>query len=86
MNCWKNTSASSQAKSEERIKVVAATPDEGAILGIPPGAPLLSVVRTTVDAAGVPIEHSHDLFRADRTRITIHPHDGATVSSSHHPR
>ena len=70
------------AESEEHIEVVAATADEGAILGIPPGAPLLSIVRTTVDALGVPIEHSHDLFRADRTRITVHTYDGATVSSS----
>jgi GntR family transcriptional regulator len=70
------------AESEERIEVVAATADEGAILGIPPGAPLLSIVRTTVDAFGVPLEDSHDLFRADRTRITVHTRDGATVGSS----
>jgi GntR family transcriptional regulator len=31
----------------------------------------MSVLRTTKDAAGVPFEHSHDLFRADRVRIIV---------------
>ncbi|HLN05236.1 MAG TPA: GntR family transcriptional regulator [Acidimicrobiales bacterium] len=55
----------------ERIEVVPASPDEAAILGIAPGAPLLSITRTTVDEDGKPIEHSHDLFRAERTRIVV---------------
>ena len=71
------------AEAEERIEVVAATEDEGLILGVPTGAPLLSITRTSVDAAGVPIEHSHDLFRADRTRITVRTHgDAGTASAS----
>jgi GntR family transcriptional regulator len=56
----------------ERIEVVAASPDEAMVLDIAPGAPLLSVTRTTTDTAGEPIEFSHDLFRADRTRIVVH--------------
>ena len=59
------------AEAEERIEVVAANEDEGLILGVPAGSPLLSITRTSVDGDGVPIEHSHDLFRADRTRITV---------------
>jgi GntR family transcriptional regulator len=55
----------------ERIEVIAATDDEAAILGIAGGAPLLLVTRTTRNAAGVAFEYSHDLFRADRTRITV---------------
>ena len=55
----------------ERIEVVAARPDEASILAIDAGAPLLSVTRTTRDAAGIAFEYSHDLFRADRTRISV---------------
>lgn len=55
----------------ERIEVVAAAADEAAILDVAADAPLLSITRTTRDADGVPFEYSHDLFRADRTRITV---------------
>jgi GntR family transcriptional regulator len=70
------------AEAEERIEVVSATGDEGLILGIPAGSPLLSITRTTVDAAGVPIESSHDLFRADRTRITVRTRGQAGTAGS----
>ena len=70
------------AEAEERIEVVSATEDEGLILGVPVGAPLLSITRTTVDADGVPIEWSHDLFRADRTRITVRTHGRAGTAGS----
>jgi GntR family transcriptional regulator len=55
----------------ERIEVVAASPDEAMVLDVAPGAPLLSISRTTTDTADEPIEFSHDLFRADRTRIVV---------------
>jgi GntR family transcriptional regulator len=55
----------------EHIEVVAADTDEAAVLSVPKDAPLLSITRTTRDAAGVAFEHSHDLFRADRTSITV---------------
>jgi GntR family transcriptional regulator len=58
-------------EAEERIEVTPAGPDEASILATEPGAPLLSIRRTTCDADGVPFEHSHDLFRADRTTITV---------------
>jgi GntR family transcriptional regulator len=55
----------------EHIEVTAAGPLEASILGVRPGDPVLSVTRTTRDAKGVVFEYSHDLFRADRTRISV---------------
>ena len=55
----------------ERIEVVAAADDEASILDVSPGAPLLSITRTTGDSDGRVFEFSHDLFRADRTTITV---------------
>lgn len=55
----------------ERIEVVEASVDEGQMLGVPEGSPLLLITRITRDETGVPIEYSHDLFRADRTRIVV---------------
>lgn len=59
------------AEAEERIEVVPASAEESRLLDVPPSAPLLSITRTTVDELGTPIEHSHDLFRGDRTRIVV---------------
>jgi GntR family transcriptional regulator len=56
----------------ERIEVVRAGADDSSILGIPRDDPLLSITRVTRGADGTPFEHSHDLFRADRTRIVVH--------------
>jgi GntR family transcriptional regulator len=70
----------------EHIEVTSADEDEGAILAVEPGAALLSITRTTKDAAGRVFEHSHDLFRADRTVITVRtpapdgPEEGRTRS------
>jgi GntR family transcriptional regulator len=58
-------------EAEERIEVVHATDREASLLDVAPEAALLSVTRTTVDAEGAPFEFSCDLFRADRTRITV---------------
>src|SRR5208283_1713606 len=55
----------------ERIEVIPSSPEEAAILGVATGAPLLSITRTTVDDLGRPMEYSHDLFRAERTRIVV---------------
>lgn len=55
----------------EHIEVVPAQEDEASILGVEPGAPLLSITRTTRDLDGRVFEFSHDLFRADRTSITV---------------
>lgn len=58
-------------EAEELIEVVNATDVEASVLAIEPGAPLLSITRTTKDAEGAPFEFSCDLFRADRTRILV---------------
>ena len=67
----------------ERIEVVSASSDEAMILEVPPGAPLLSITRTTTDTGDEPIEFSHDLFRGDRTRIVVRTpgHGGVTRAS-----
>lgn len=59
------------ADAEELIEVVRATDDEAALLAVEPETPLLSITRTTFDQNDVPFEFSCDLFRADRTRITV---------------
>ena len=67
-------------EAEERIEVVAAGATEARLLGVPRGAPLLTVARTTWDADGRPFERSHDLFRADRARIVVRARSvGASV-------
>ena len=58
-------------ESVERIEVTTAAADESTILGVEPGAPLISITRTTKDTSGVVFEYSSDLFRADRTVITV---------------
>ncbi|WP_432843030.1 GntR family transcriptional regulator [Dactylosporangium sp. CA-092794] len=55
----------------ENIEIVLADADEAGVLGLAKDAPLLSVVRTTRDADGVPFEYSHDLFRGDRISLTV---------------
>lgn len=55
----------------EHIEVVSAGEDEASILGVEPGAALLSITRTTKEIGGLVFEYSHDLFRADRTAITV---------------
>ncbi len=55
----------------EHLEVVAATDDEASVLDVAPGDPLILVNRTTVNAEGRTFELSHDLFRADRTRISV---------------
>lgn len=58
-------------EAEEHIEVTPAGEDEASILDTNPGAPLLSITRTTRDREGVVFEFSHDLFRGDRTVITV---------------
>ena len=55
----------------EHIEVVQASRDQAAILDVAVSAPLLSITRTTCAADGEPFEYSHDLFRGDRTTITV---------------
>jgi GntR family transcriptional regulator len=55
----------------EHLEVAEAGSDEAALLGVSVRAPLLAITRTSATSAGVPFEFSHDLFRADRTRVTF---------------
>lgn len=59
------------AASVEKIEVRLASADEACALEVEIGAALLSITRTTSDAHGDPFEHSHDLFRGDRTRLIV---------------
>lgn len=59
------------AHATERIEAMIAGPHEASILCITPGDALLSVHRTTSNAAGRVFESSHDLFRADLTQMVI---------------
>jgi GntR family transcriptional regulator len=58
-------------EAEEEIEVVNATDEEAVVLAVPPGAPLLSITRTSYDSEGYPIEFSHDLLRSDRVKIRM---------------
>ncbi len=68
-------------EAEEHIEVTPAGEDEASILGTAPGAPLLSIRRITRDPGGTVFEYSHDLFRADRTVITVRTPAAAQESS-----
>ena len=70
------------ASAEERIEVQSADAEQAAILDVDPGAALLAVTRTSWDTAGRPFEYSLDLFRADRTSITVLTRGGPTASGS----
>ena len=70
----------------ERIEVVASGRDEASILDVAVQSPLLSVTRTTRDARAVAFEHSHDLFRADRTTITVRTTGGSGTTETAHTR
>ena len=58
------------ASATETIEVVSASPREAELLGVPTRRPLLSITRVARDGSGRPFEYSHDLFRADRVRLT----------------
>lgn len=59
------------ARAEERIEAVNATATEASLLDIKPKAALLLITRITYDQHGSPCEFSRDLFRGDRTRLTV---------------
>jgi GntR family transcriptional regulator len=65
----------SVAHVEEEIEIARATPREAALLTVETGAPVLVLHRLASDADGTPIECSFDLFRGDRTRLTVRTAD-----------
>ncbi|SDH93059.1 GntR family transcriptional regulator [Sinosporangium album] len=76
----------SPGDATERIEAVPAGPAEAALLDIAENAPLLAITRTTRDPEERPFEFSHDLFRADRTRILVHTTGSNRVTDSAHTR
>jgi GntR family transcriptional regulator len=68
------------AEACERIEVVPASDNESQMLEIAPGDPLLSITRTTTGESGDVIEHSHDLFRADRIRIVVRASGSGSIT------
>jgi GntR family transcriptional regulator len=59
------------AAAVEKIEVRLASPEEASSLEVEIGAALLSITRTASDVHGDPFEHSHDMFRGDRTRLVV---------------
>jgi GntR family transcriptional regulator len=57
--------------ASEVLAPVISTPEQAQLLRVEPGSPLLLIERTAFTASGVAVEHAHDLFRSDRTRITL---------------
>lgn len=56
---------------EETIEAAAAPHRVATLLGLTEGDPLLRLVRRALDSDGTPFEYSVDLFRSDRTRLTV---------------
>lgn len=59
------------SEAVESIEVVNSTTDEASLLGVEEGASLLLIRRVSYDDTGDVIEYSKDLFRGDRTRISV---------------
>lgn len=66
----------------EHIEVAHASSLEASILGVEAGFPLLLITRRTQDAEGRTFEYSRDLFRSDRTRISVRIQGTPTTESA----
>ena len=53
-------------RAEERLRAVAAAPEEAALLAVAPGTPLLSVERLSFTYGDQPVELRRGLYRTDR--------------------
>jgi GntR family transcriptional regulator len=58
-------------QADETIEATQAPEQVSDLLGVNPGDPLIKLTRTAFDTDGAPFEYSVDLFRADRTRLTV---------------
>lgn len=71
--------------ADEVIEPVKATAQQAELLGVQTNDSLLLITRTAYAADGTPVEHSHDYFRPDRTRVTMRAqvdHQSTTVIRS----
>lgn len=59
------------ARISEVIEVVLASGADAVALDVACGAPLLQSTSTAFDRMGMPIEHSRDLYRADRIKFIV---------------
>jgi GntR family transcriptional regulator len=59
------------SRADERIEAVNATAEEATLLAVKPKSALLLITRVTYDQHDVPREYSRDLFRGDRTRLSV---------------
>ena len=59
------------ASADEQIEVAAATPEAANLLAIKPGDAVLTIQRRAYDSEGRPVECSFDIFRGDRTSLTV---------------
>lgn len=57
--------------ASEVLEPVISSPEQARLLRIEAGSPLMLIERTAFTASGIAVEHAHDVFRADRTRITL---------------
>ena len=57
-------------EADQSIEAIAVDPADAELLQIPPGSPVMRLERIARDAAGRPVEHAIDLYRADRSRFT----------------
>ncbi len=57
--------------ANEVLEPVIASPEQARLLRIDAGSPLMLIERSAFTASGVAVEHAHDVFRSDRTRITL---------------
>ena len=61
----------SVASAEEEFEVAVASGDVAHLLGIAAGDAVLTLRRLATDAEGLAVECSFDIFRGDRTRLTL---------------
>ena len=57
--------------ASQTIGAVAASPEDAALLAIPPGSPVLRCERVTTDTTGRPVLLSEHLFPAHRTEFVV---------------
>lgn len=66
----------------EHIDLVLANQEIAQILDVEVATPLLRITRTTKDTHGKLFEFSHDYFRGDRVRITVHAEGKSLIASA----
>jgi GntR family transcriptional regulator len=53
------------------LEPVIASAEQADLLRVAEGSPLMLIERTAFTVSGAAVEYAHDVFRADRTRITV---------------